>query len=170
MTNIHPLFVHFPIALLFIYSIIKLLPTKKYFPSITWRDIERITLTIGVLGAFIALQTGDAAEHVFRPVRSIVEAHSNFAGLATIIYIVLLVVEIIATLQEKNMLVKIQSNFVQKILNWYQAFFGGKVVSGILAFLGLIAISITGLLGGVMVYGPSADPVAVLVLKLLKLN
>ena len=170
MTNIHPLFVHFPIALLFIYSIIKLLPTKKYLPSIAWRDIERIILTIGVLGAFIALQTGDAAEHAFRPVRNIVEAHSNFAGFATIVYIVLLVAEIIATLQEKNILVKIQSTFVQKILNWYQAFFGGRVVSGILAFVGLIAISITGLLGGVMVYGPSADPLAALVLKLLKLN
>jgi hypothetical protein len=35
---------------------------------------------------------------------------------------------------------------------------------------GLLAISLTGLLGGVLVYGTSADPIAGLVLKLLGIN
>jgi hypothetical protein len=44
-----------------------------------------------------------------------------------------------------------------------------KTLSKVLAFLGLVSITITGMLGGVMVYGVTADPLAPMVLKLLGL-
>lgn len=44
---------------------------------------------------------------------------------------------------------------------------GNQILSVCLAIVALIAIALTGLLGGVMVYGVSADPVAPMVLKLL---
>ena len=55
--NIHPLFVHFPIAFLFIYSLIKIVPVKKWLPKVSWKDIERVLLVVGVLGAFAALSS-----------------------------------------------------------------------------------------------------------------
>ncbi len=50
--------------------------------------------------------------------------------------------------------------YIQKILTH-------PLFSKILAFLGFVAISVTGLLGGAMVYGVSADPFTGVVLRLL---
>ncbi|MEK7113270.1 MAG: hypothetical protein AAB873_00415, partial [Patescibacteria group bacterium] len=52
---------------------------------------------------------------------------------------------------------------LEKVLN-------NRFVSVLLALLGLLSIFTTGLLGGVMVYGISADPLALSVLDLLGLN
>lgn len=159
--NIHPIFVHFPIAMLFLYSIIKVLPFKKWFPAVAWRQIERALLVVGVLGAFAALATGDTAEHLLqpRPNRQLVEMHSTFGALATWIYGALLLGEIAAMSKIKNSFVL----FVERVL--CNPFF-----SGVLAALGFIAIAITGMLGGVIAYGLTADPIAPILLKLLGIS
>ena len=132
--NIHPILVHFPIAFFFIYSIVKILPLRKWFPSIAWKDIERLLLVVGMLGAFAALATGDTAEHLTHRSHAIVEMHSNFAAASVFIYAVILAFTVT------------------------------------LAILGFIGIFVTGLLGGAMVYGATADPIAPIVLKLLGLT
>ena len=81
--NIHPLFVHFPIALLFVYSIIKILPLQKWLPNVAWKHIERVLLLVGVLGAFAALSTGEIAEHLTRPNHDLVETHQRAGSGAT---------------------------------------------------------------------------------------
>ena len=48
-----------------------------------------------------------------------------------------------------------------------ESFLCDNIFSKIVAFVALVSISITGLLGGVMVYGLSADPVAGFVVKML---
>lgn len=53
--------------------------------------------------------------------------------------------------------------YIQKILTH-------PIFSKILAFLGFIAISVTGLLGGAMVYNVSADPFTGVVLRLLGIS
>lgn len=155
--NIHPLFVHFPIALLFLYSLIKVIPFNKWFPRLAWRDLERLLLALGILGAFAALLTGETAEHLAHPDRALVEMHSFFATTATCLYGLLLLGELLA-------LVK------QPLIAKLSGFLTHSVISRVLAGLGFIAIVITGVLGGVMVYGPSADPMAGLVLILLGLK
>ena len=169
MYNIHPLLVHFPVALLFVYSIIKILPLEKWFPNVSWKHIERALLFFGVLGAFAADATGDLAEHIDRPNRALVNMHSTFAGIATFLYGFLLAGEIISVFRSMygN---KITEPKIQKILALLEKFLCSPFISTCVAFLGLIAISVTGLLGGVMVYGVSADPVAGIVLKLLHIN
>ncbi len=168
--NIHPIFVHFPIALLFVYSLIKIIPFKKWFPGVSWRHAERILLFFGTLGAFAALYTGEIAEHLFKPARNLVEAHSTFAAISSWIYGVLLFGEILSIFNASSLFIKINSPEFKKILIWKEKILTNEVFSRILAFLGLIAISVTGLLGGVMVYGLSADPVAGMVLKILGIN
>ncbi len=166
MYNIHPLFVHFPIALLFVYSIIKILPLKKWFPKVAWRDIERLLLLVGVLGAFAALATGDAAEHLAHPNRQLVDMHSTFGAIATWIYGALLAGESAAVINAQGFsfagwpFVATALRFIEKVLC-------NRLLAGMLAFLGLVAISVTGMLGGVIAYGVTADPVAPVVLKIL---
>lgn len=170
--NIHPIFVHFPIALLFLYSVIKIIPFQKWFPQVSWRHIERALLVLGVLGAFAALATGDLAEELTHPDRRILDAHAFFAGLSTWIYGILLTAEIFVVLSsffDTNPALQKVPLWIRSIVIRAGEFITRRYISGALAFLGLIALSITGLLGGVMVYGLTADPVAGIVLKILGL-
>lgn len=156
--------------MLFVYSIVKILPLKKWFPSVAWRDIERVLLVVGVLGAFAALATGDTAEHLVHPNRQLVDAHSTFAGLSTFIYGALLAGELAAIINAKNYVYGKSWEWVSAILQFIENILCNPVFSVILAIAGFIAISITGMLGGVIAYGLTADPVAPLVLKLLGIN
>jgi uncharacterized membrane protein len=165
--NIHPIFVHFPIALLFIYSLVKILPVRRWFPKVNWHDIEVFTLFFGVLGAFAALATGDTAEHLARPNRALVDMHSNFAGLATGLYGALLAGEIARWFNACALSMKPGLATLKKLTVLLEKILCNKTLSIILAVLALIAISVTGLLGGVMVYGTSADPFAAGLLKIL---
>ena len=167
--NIHPLFVHFPIALLFLYSVIKILPFKKWFPKVAWRDVERILLLVGVLGAFAALATGDVAEHLVHPNRQLVNVHSTFGAAATWIYGALLVGEAAAVINMQKYAFG-SWQFISKVFQFLENVFCNRIFSGILAFVGLIAISITGLLGGAIAYGVTADPFAEIILHILGIN
>ena len=162
--NIHPIFVHFPIAFLFLYSIIKIIPLYKWFPKVAWRDIERILLVVGVVGAFIANSTGEIAEHLARPDRKIVEMHALFASMSTWFYGLLLIGEMIYFINP--FVLKLNIPQISRLLIFIQNILTHKTISIILAILGFIAISITGLLGGYMVFGATADPIAGFVLKL----
>ncbi|HEV7701988.1 MAG TPA: DUF2231 domain-containing protein [Candidatus Paceibacterota bacterium] len=150
--NFHPLFVHFPIALIFIYSIIKIIPLNKLLPKVSWKQIERFLLVVGFLGALAAMYTGGIAEHIVKPNHELVKMHSTFAFASVIIYGFLLLLEIIAMAKTK-----------------YASMSNG-IFSKILALLGLLSISITGMLGGVIVSGVSADPLASMVLKILGIS
>jgi uncharacterized membrane protein len=169
MYNIHPIFVHFPIALLFIYSVIKIIPFQKWLPKISWIQIERVLLFVGVLGAFSALYTGDIAEHLTDPNRQIVELHSSLAYLSTFLYGLLFIGELLAIFSP--IFVKKFNNFtVNKFIAFFEKILTDRIFGIVVSLFGLLAISLTGLLGGVLVYGTSADPIAGLVLKLLGIN
>jgi uncharacterized membrane protein len=159
--NIHPIFVHFPIALLCVYSLLKIVPLYKWFPSIAWKQTERVLLLLGVMGGFASLYTGEIAEHLVRPEHNLVEMHSVFATVSVWVYSALLIGEIVSVIAMKRTL--------PKSIVGLGKFLTNRWVSGILALIGLITISVAGLLGGVMVYGTSADPFAEVVLKILGL-
>lgn len=167
--NIHPIIIHFPVALLFLYSIIKILPLVKWLPDIHWKHIKRTLLFVGVLGAFAAILTGDTAREIMQPDTQLVEAHENFAYLSAWLYGLLLLGEI-ASVAKSQYSSKIHSKMLQTCMTFIEKVLCNGVVSKLLAFFGLIAISVTGLLGGVMVYGPSADPLAGIVLKILGID
>jgi uncharacterized membrane protein len=167
--NIHPLLVHFPIALLFLYSIIKILPLAKWFPNVAWKQVERVLLATGFLGACAALLSGEAAEHLARPNRNLVDMHSVFATLSTWLYGALLVGELLSMLNPIFLAKNVFSQLT-KITLWLEKILCHKLFSKFIALVALVAISVTGMLGGVMVYGASADPVAPFVLKILGIS
>lgn len=170
MYNLHPIFVHFPIALLFVYSIIKLLPFKKWFPNVAWRDIERLLLLVGIGGAYLALSTGEQAADLTRPNESLVEAHEFFANFTTRMYLLVLVGEIASFLNNKSYDFISKINSLPKILIWIEKILTNQNLVKVLVLLGFISLFITGVLGGVMVYGTTADPLAPFILKILNIN
>ncbi len=157
---------HFPVAFLAIYSIIKILPVSKWFPRVSWKHIEIALLVIGFGGALIADSSGEVAEHLTRPNHALVEMHSLFAALSTWIFGIMLGAEI-SPFGRVRILDRLRLRPISKLLHFLERIVLNRAMSIILALAGLIAISVTGLLGGVMVYGVTADPLAPLVIKML---
>lgn len=166
--NIHPLLVHFPIAFLLLYSLLRILPFDRWFPKVSWREIRFVVLLAGVLGAFFANTTGEVAEHIARPDHKIVETHAFFALLSTWVYGLLCLGEVLF-FTNSFLSKKIPSSAIS-VLSFVERILTNKAITMFLALSGVVAISITGMLGGVMVYGVSADPLAPFVLKLLGLS
>lgn len=163
--NIHPLVVHFPIALLVLYSVIKLLPVRRWAPAIAWRQIELVLLVCGVLGAFAASSTGELAEELVRPEERLVEAHAFFAALSTWMYGLLLAAPVLRWIldQFQNRIPEVVVRGAGSIV----AILEKSWIARVLVVVGLVAITLTGVLGGVMVYGTTADPIAPFVLRML---
>jgi uncharacterized membrane protein len=167
--NIHPLVVHFPIALLLTYSVIKILPVRKWFPSVAWKDIERVLLVFGVLGAFASLSTGELAEELTNQNEKLVETHAFFAVFSTWTYGALLIGEAAQIFNARKYVLK-GFEFVTTITTYIEKYICMREIQVTLALLGLLAITVTGMLGGIMVYGTSADPLAPYLLTLLNIS
>ena len=164
--NIHPIFVHFPIAFLVAYSVIVILPFRKWFPKVAWKHIELVLLFAGVLGGFVANMTGEVAEHLTRANHKLVETHATFALISMWSYGLILAGEIL-TLLSSIIIPKHNIRVLDSILSPIHKILTINFITKLLAIAGLVAIVVTGLLGGVIVYGVSADPLAPIVLKFL---
>ncbi len=174
--NLHPIFVHFPIAFFLLYSLLRLLPWPKKLPTVDWHLPRIIILIVGLLGAWLANVTGEIASDLVRPDHALVEMHESFAGASVNLYVVLLILELIIFIPPQWINSKagrsFQSFFYYKEFNLLpklQKLLSYPWLFRLLALVGAVLIAITGLLGGVMVYGVSADPLAAPMLKLLGL-
>lgn len=163
--NIHPIFVHFPIALLTIYSVLELIRFNKILNLPYWFYVKAIFVIFGSLGAVAAFITGRMSAQGI-PVTSelfrIVEMHERFAIATNIIFGILALSYLVLWLNKEN----ISRFFINKPrlakiwtikLNIAKFVVETKLVI-LLALAGLICITITGGIGGAMVFGPDADP------------
>jgi uncharacterized membrane protein len=168
--NLHPIFVHFPIALLTVYAIMELIRFKKVMRQPYWFYSKALFLMIGGLGALAALYTGDMAKAAVRSGEfmvaipnfdQVVRMHENFADLTVGIFGILAACYLFLWMQRYNF-----SSFAKKIgllpvwnfLLILAHFFVETPFVIFMALAGLICVTITGGLGGIMVYGPGADP------------
>lgn len=166
--NIHPLLVHFPIAFFLLYSLLRIVPLGRWMPEVSARYVRIIVLLAGVLGAFMASATGEVAEHLARPDRGIAEAHAFFAAASTWVYALLFIGEVLAVLRP-YLVAKFPELPFGKVLSMLEQVLTQPAIVAILVIVGIVSISVTGLLGGVMVYGTTADPLAPAVLRILGL-
>ncbi len=168
--NLHPVFVHFPVALLTVYALMELVRFKKVMSQPYWFYLKAVFLTIGGLGALLALYTGDMARSAVRQgdfvvainnFKQVLNVHENFAHLSVAIFGLLAASYLFLWLQRENFSAfaeKINLGALWKLLLKFARFFVETRFVIFMALAGLICITITGGLGGVMVYGTSADP------------
>lgn len=85
--TIHPVVVHFPIALLTIYSLLEI---ASLFPKVrhnrTVRYIKLFLIVVGWVGIQAALSSGEAMEDAGYGAQRILERHENFGNLSNWLY------------------------------------------------------------------------------------
>lgn len=164
--NIHPIFVHFPIAFLTIYSICEIFTTKKLKSNETWLMIKIFLLVVGFLGTLAAVSTGDMASESMESgsIGSLVSTHAFFAIFTEWVYGILSISYVLKFLSEKNKLPFMENGLVKFILSIAKRFVYFALP---ISIIGLVAVTITGSLGGAIVYGPDADPVVSFIYKIL---
>lgn len=156
--NIHPLFVHFPIALLTVYALMEIIWYKKLTTQDWWWKLKAMLLVLGTIGGFLALQTGELAEEL-RGNNSVIEIHSTYATITVWIFSIILF-SYIVTFIEQHLFSAVQPGWQKTTFTFAQRIsFFVKKIAPLLAGVGLITLIITGAIGGALVYGPDADPV-----------
>jgi len=162
--NLHPMLVHFPIALLTIYALLELVRVKKLLESATWLAIKTIFVVFGSLGALAAVLTGDVAADLIGET-ALSELHSSFGvatawifGVLAVIYLVVFFdryarLRVSVVLSETSKLRQICKKVIDSAGLVQRSLFMPLVALG-----GLIMVTITGALGGAIVYGPDIDP------------
>lgn len=167
--NIHPIFVHFPIALLSLYSIFEFLRFKRLLELREWFYVKAFFLLFGGAGAILAASTGSFGKPLFAGSESIIRIHERFAAITIIIFGLLCLRYLIKMIDEifGNKLRSLSCaqtwEYIVRIEN--KLFMSPVIV--ILAVLGLFAVLTTGALGASIVYGTSNDIFTELVNKFL---
>ncbi len=155
--DIHPVIVHFPVALITLYALSEILPISKWLPSINTTSLKTLLLIFGSLGAIAAIFTGSIAEDLISDpdTRKIISIHETFAYLTTYIFCTILLARLISWFFVKYPeLSNSRFSFFRSAAN----FILSRWVVIALSVLGLISIITTGALGGIIVYGPTTDP------------
>ncbi len=166
--NIHPALVHFPIALLTVYAVLELARFRFFVGRPYWFHLKAAFLLLGLAGALLARQTGEfVAEQIDRnaPVFAIIEKHALFANLTGLIFGVLGLAYFMVLFEREAWLPNIRAKF-PRVVGFANEFLASPVAP-LVALAGLLAVTITGALGGAMVYGPNTDPVVSFVYQLL---
>jgi len=163
ITTIHPLVVHFPIALLTIYAVVELLRFKKINGQTYWFYLKAILVILGTIGALVARQTGEELVEAWRASGAsssiVVNVHNNWSLIATWIFGVLAVAYLGAWLYREGVLKNPVGQWCERLIRSW--------LIPIIALIGLAAITITGALGGAIVYGSDVDPTVKFIYLLL---
>ncbi len=162
--NIHPVLVHFPIALMTIYAIAELIQYKKLKNTLYIFYTKAILVITGTLFAFLSLSTGEIAEGLYaRSYKPLIDMHANFATATTYIFGFIALIYLISWINKSIYNSRIQSflpnNLWIKIVNFVNYILNNKLIMISLSIVGLIVIIITGSLGGAIVYKPNVDPI-----------
>lgn len=147
---IHPLFVHFPIALLLIGSLVLIARRANLFPVYTQQlhFTELLMLTIGTLGAWAAVITGQMAYKVVGRTLcdpTVVHSHETFAKLTALLFTVITIIEFVNSKYKKGYFIK--NTNLRK---------GLGILCIVLALSGIATLSYVGHLGGKLVYQQAA--------------
>lgn len=174
--NIHPILVHFPIAILTIYAILELLRFKRLQQLSGWWYAKAYTAIVGAVSVSAAFASGDetGGRSVLDPVThaKVFELHQTWASITVTIFVIIGAHYLIELLRRNPSVIRFteKSHLTQQIwniLSRLSRFIGTPIVLVVLALAGLCAITITGGLGGSMVYGADVDPFVSLIYKLM---
>lgn len=161
--NIHPIFVHFPVALLTIYSIMEILQLPVLRQSRAWQLVKSVFAVLGGISTLAAFQTGEwAAGEVSQ---GLIGVHSAWASGAVWLFMIMAVLYVVRLInteapRTKDWLwntkyVRSVWDVLSRVTDWMVRQAWLLVIIGV---LGIVVISVVGALGGAIAYGPDADP------------
>ena len=163
--NIHPIFIHFPVALLTMYALLELVRFRSVMAQPYWFYVKAMFAITGSLATIVALVTGDMAESIVTrtnpSLRPLIETHSDWAVITTTIFAVLAFVYLVEWIQRHSKFF-FRNKFLiaaWRFCLWAKNSIMMSYVLVPLAVAGLISVTITGSLGGAIAYGPNIDPV-----------
>lgn len=155
MNNLHPLLVHFPIALLTLYAVLECLRIPRLQQAAATFYIKAVLVIIGFVSSIVTYLSGEAIEEMFRGnarIDRLIEAHSSFALATVIVFGILAIAYKIQWIKRDTKITWLQKLYpISDILL-------KPFVCIPLALLGLGLVTVTGALGGSIVYGPNIDP------------
>ena len=172
--NIHPMIVHFPVALLTVYSLMELVRFRKINSNDVWFYIKSFVIVVGTLGSYAAFMAGDPAAHIYRQahpeMRSILGLHETWAGITVTIFSIIAVIYLVQVLRKAGYVEKIKNipiiGSVWNIVSAISDFMFKPSIMVTLALAGLLSVTLTGAFGGTLVYGSTSDPFISLVNKI----
>lgn len=146
--NIHPILVHFPIALLTIYSLLEFIRFKKVLELEYWFYVKAVLVILGAGATIPSILAGKIIEGQFATQRPLVELHSLFAYATTAVF------GILAAYYFFSWIGRIRGQ------DWVESRFSRWYFLVPMSLIGLKLIMVTGALGGVIAFGPQTDPFA----------
>ncbi len=171
--NIHPIFTHFPLALFTVYAILEIarFPMIQKLPYLF--NIKGFLVISGTLFSFITLKTGELAEDAFSTpnvsTRSLIETHSTLANISIYIFLAISIIYFFKWIDLSPLdtyVIKSPFGKIWIAIKKHTGYILRSQCLPLLALIGLIAITMTGALGGAIVYGPNVDPVVKFVYNL----
>lgn len=160
--NLHPIFVHFPIALLSLYSFFEFISFGSLRRNQTWIIIKAMLVCLGGISLLVVRQLGSVAKHeITNPdVLRLVRAHEQYANYSTAVFgiiatfYVLVFVKLVLNYYRLPVSLRGLFSFLFVIQDWYINSYTAKAM----ALLGLALLTIAGALGGSIIYSPTIDP------------
>ncbi len=150
--DLHPVFVHFPIALLSVYVAVEVVRLPKLVRATWWFPLKSALVIIGSATSVVTFFSGwllkqTAEQH--GTVSKVLEVHDHFALYTTLAFGILALSHLVLLLRKyfNEQIIRLAESMLQP---W---------VAIPLSILGLALLLITGSLGGAMVYGPDVDPI-----------
>lgn len=158
--NIHPLIVHFPIALLTTYAVFECLRLNFITRQTYWKYVKATLAILGTAGGYAALLTGDIAKELNNDpsLRQLIHTHEFFAKLSVLIFSVVAAGYAVAWIKELPVAAWLKKfGPLWALALWLQRLITETPLTILLAIAGLAALMITGALGATIVYGPDQD-------------
>lgn len=171
--NLHPIVIHFPIALFSLYAVCELAGLMVRIRTYSWLEhIKTFLVVTGTALSFVAIQTGESVAESMRvmniteTMRSAIAMHERFANATSVIFTVISLVYLFRIVEQRAWFGRMPK-FLQSIVTTYLRLLDHRVFLVLAASMGLLAITVTGALGGSLVYGADVDPIVKLIYRIL---
>ena len=158
--NIHPIVVHFPIALLTLYSLLEIISVGRLKNKSEMFWTKFILVTTGGITLLVARQAGSVAKHLVsdHSLYPLISRHEQFANYSTAVFGVIAAGYMCIALRRLNWRITTIVPVFWEFLYGIGDIITSNYLAKLLALVGIIALTITGALGGTIVYGQNNDP------------